>query len=182
MTVINNFQVVTYPRSGLNLLRILLGQQGYNISSSHTFEGINKDTGILTIARNPLDTVSSYFCMVKAHMHSLDYPGIDKMLQTYIETYTWLLDNYDYILDYNDLVDSPNITIEKLLSHYDLPHTQIEYRLDLLKDDPAEKYLVSSKDTEWYQVSREYILSAKLINEADDVYRQMLFARWVIDL
>ena len=175
-THLNNFQVVSYPRSGLNLLRILLGQQGYSIASYHRFEGIDKNTDILTIVRNPLDTVSSYFSMVKSHMDTLDYPGINKMLQTYIETYTWLLNNYSYILDYNDLANSPNTTIERLLSHYDLPHSQIKYRLDLLKDDPSEKYLVSSKNTEWYEASRQYTMSSALIEEADDIYRQMLFS------
>jgi hypothetical protein len=109
-------------------------------------------------------------------MDTLDYPGINKMLQTYIETYTWLLNNYSYILDYNDLANSPNTTIERLLSHYDLPHSQIKYRLDLLKDDPSEKYLVSSKNTEWYEASRQYTMSSALIEEADDIYRQMLFS------
>lgn len=176
---IDNFQVVTYPRSGLNLLRILLGQQGYAISSSHLFEGIDKDTSILTIVRNPIDSISSYFGMVRTHKEDLEYPGIDKMLQTYIETYTWLIENYNYAIDYEDLVSNPDSTIEKLLAYFDMPHKDMEYKLDLLKDDPAEKYLVSSKNTEWYQASRDYIMSAKLIDEADDVYRQMLFANWV---
>jgi hypothetical protein len=174
----DKFQVVTYPRSGLNLLRILLGQQGYPIRSSHRFEGIDKDTSILTIVRNPLDSVSSYFGMAKTYSDTLEYPGIDKMLETYIETYTWLIENYNYAIYYEDLVSSPDSTVEKLLAHFDMPHKEMKYKLDFLQDDPAEKYLVSSKSTEWYQASREYIMSAGLIAEADDVYRQMLFANW----
>ena len=176
---IDSFQVVTYPRSGLNLLRILLGQQYYNVSAFHNSEGIDQDKAIVTIIRSPLDTVSSYFSMVRNHLDSLTLPGIDKMLDTYIETYKWLLDNYSYIIDYNDLVDSPAETVEKLLDHFELPYTSMEYKVDVLKDDPNQEYLVSSKKTEWYQDSREYAMSATLIEEADDIYRQMLFAKWV---
>ena len=69
--------------------------------------------------------------------------------------------------------------MEKLLGYFNMPHKDIEYKLDLVNNDPAKKYLLSSKNTEWYQASREYLMSAKLIDEADDIYRQMLFANWV---
>jgi hypothetical protein len=175
---IDSFQVVTYPRSGLNFLISLLGQQGYSISAFHAFTGIDKRKSILTIARNPIDSISSYFGRVTTWKKHFDYPGIEKMLQTYIETYTWLIENYNYAIDYEDLVSNPNSTIEKLLAYFDMPHKDIEYNLDLVNQDPAKKYLLSSKNTEWYQASREYLVSAKLIDEANDIYRQMLFANW----
>jgi hypothetical protein len=181
-TQLDKFHAVTYPRSGINLLRTLFGQQGYNISSSHTFDGIDKDTKILTIIRNPLDTISSHFAMAKTYSDSLGYPGIDGMIERYIKDYTWLSENYSYIVDYEDLVSSPGETVEKLLKQFDLPYSSIKYRLDIQQDDPSQQYLASSKKAEGYSESREYILASNLIDEANDLYRQMLFAKWVIDL
>ena len=176
---IEDMRLITYPRSGQNLFRMLLGQQGHFIPASHEITDFLDKKQTITIIRNPVESVASAMTMVNFYKKENGYGIIPHMLKKYEETYLWLLDNATYIISYEDLIDNPQDTIEKFLDHFSLKKISVEYQLNLCKDDAKEGYLVSSKNVSSYPKALEYTKTSPFIENAKEVYQRLLFAKWV---
>jgi hypothetical protein len=176
---IEDMKLITYPRSGQNLFRMLLGQQGHAISSSHNTADFLDKKQTITIIRNPVESVASAMAMVDFYKKENGYGIITHMLKKYEETYLWLLDNATYIISYEDLIGSPQDTVEKFLDHFSLKKSSVEYQLNLSKDDAKEGYLVSSKNLNSYPEALEYTKTALFIEDAKEIYQRLLFSKWV---
>ena len=176
---IEDMKLITYPRSGQNLFRMLLGQQGYFIPASHQITHFLDKKQTIAIIRNPVESVASAMAMVDFYKKENGYGIIPHMLKKYEETYLWLLDNATYIICYEDLIDSPQNTIEKFLDHFSLKKISVEYQMNLCEDDPKEGYLVSSKNVSSYPGALEYTKTAPFIEDAKEIYQKLLFSKWV---
>jgi hypothetical protein len=113
------------------------------------------------------------------YKEEINYLMIPSMLIKYEETYTWLLENATYIISYEDLTNNPKNTVEYFLDYFSLKRLDIDYNLDLSRDDPSQGYLVSSKNTDSYLGALEYTKTAPFVEDAKEVYQRLLFAKWV---
>jgi len=176
---IKDMRLITYPRSGQNLFRMLLRQQGYKISSSHNTADFLDKKHVVSIVRNPVDSVASAMAMIDFYKKENGYVIIPRMLKKYEETYTWLLENATYIISYEDLTNDPKNTIEYFLDYFSLKRSDIVYDLNLSKDDAKEGYLVSSKNVSSYPEALEYTKTAPFVEDAKEIYQKLLFSKWV---
>ena len=179
MTEIEDIKLITYPRSGQNLFRMLLRQQGYRIAASHNTEDFLNKKQVVSIIRNPVDSVASAFAMVSFYKKEIEYGLVELMLKNYEKTYSWLLSNYAHVILYEDLIERPKEVVEAFLNRFSLNKKDIVYDLNLSKDDPKEKYLVSSKNLDIYNEILEYTKTCLFIDAATESYRKLVFSKWV---
>ena len=113
--------MLTYPRSGSHYFDdILYKQENIHFTKSHYIEELfdknnNKTRTIITISRDPVDSISSYLSLYKdlnANGHEF---AIIENITKYILMYSFLCENADYVIDFNDLIEYPEPVIKKIL-------------------------------------------------------------------
>jgi len=73
----------------------------------------NKQRVIITIARDPIDSISSYLAI---HHGVADIFLTIQRITDYVLMYAFLCENADYVIDFNDLVTYPEPVVKKILS------------------------------------------------------------------
>ena len=81
----------------------------------------NKQRLIITIARDPIDSISSYLAL---HDGISDEFLITQKITDYVLMYAFLCENADYVVDFNDLVAYPESVIKKILSLVNIDKSQ----------------------------------------------------------
>lgn len=112
--------LLTYPRSGSHYFDDLIYEEKQlHFNKSHYTDQLfdknnNKQRTIITIARDPFDSISSYLALFH-----LDAPGNEHMISEkiteYVLMYSFLYQHADYIVDFNDLINYPKATINQIL-------------------------------------------------------------------
>ena len=175
---ISSAKVITYPRSGQNLFRDLLNQQDYFMPHSHEITDFLNEKHVVTIARNPVDSVASAIAMVdfyKEHYkEEISHLMIPSMLIKYEKTYAWLLENATYIIAYEDLTNNPKETVEKFLDYLSLKRSNVDYKLNMSKDNPDHLSLVSSKNVDSYPKYLEHVKASAFLESAEKIYEKVL--------
>jgi hypothetical protein len=178
-----SFNIITYPRSGRTLLRSLLRQQGYNNNASHSINYFKDNLSIVTIARNPVDSVSSNFAMTnfynKPDVSEVVFSNVDVYLKEYTDYYRWFIDNAAYVISYDNLVQNPKGTMERVFNNFSMPYKNINYDLTLNQDDTRKKHLLTSVVVSFYDKVKTQVLESKHLPEALEAYQQLLFSQWV---
>jgi len=111
--------LLTYPRSGMHFFDDTLYEiENIHFTKSHFLDELfdkdnNKQRVIITIARDPKDSISSYLGMPYT---VIDAFSINQRISEYVFMYAFLCENADYVIDFNDLVSSPESVIKKILS------------------------------------------------------------------
>ena len=146
MRDINNRMLLTYPRSGSKYLKELINQKtGFILKSTHDKEKVfNKY--IISIVRNPNDTLRSKYAMQKHYEPGIvfnDYPEAYKIF------YENLINDSYMLIDYNDLINNTDSLIKYLFNYFNLIDNGLLYKTNL-KDYEGSKYLVSSKTSDTY--------------------------------
>jgi hypothetical protein len=181
MAEIKDAKLITYPRSGQNLFTGLLGQQNYSISRSHEISDFSNQSHVITIIRNPVDSVASAIAMVdfykEFYEQEIGYSLIPSMLKEYERMYAWLLENATYVISYDDLLHNPKRTVEKFLNDLGLEWGSIEYDLGLTRDNPKNLSLVSSKNVDSYPGYLEYVKTASFVEDAKKIYAKLLLKK-----
>lgn len=111
--------LLTYPRSGSNYFDdTLYKQEKIHFIKSHYMENCfdKNNNKIITIARDPIDSICSQLSLYQ----NLDFNGghdftVIENMTNYILMYSFLCENADYIIDFNDLIKYPELVIKKLL-------------------------------------------------------------------
>jgi hypothetical protein len=147
MRNINNRMLLTYPRSGSHYLKELINQKtGTILKATHDKEKVF-DNYIISIIRNPKDTLKSKYAM-QAHYEA------DKIFNYYSDDYhvfyKHLIDNASILINYNDLINETDKLIEYLFDYFNLVDNGSVYKTNL-KDYEGSKYLVSSKTSDAYK-------------------------------
>jgi hypothetical protein len=179
---LEDFLLVTYPRTGSHFLQSYLDQQtGFKITKTH-FPRWSKHKKVITIIRDPEDTLRSAFTMSKHYAtktqtefdweadrenHVFTNPG------AYVDFFEYVADHADVFIDYNTLINDP-YSVCKFLSNY----IGIEIRdkqeyVQYLKDEEYGEYLVSSTtsehyksmDVSWVDMTRHYEIYNKIIKQ-----------------
>ena len=148
-----SIKIITYPRSGAHYLqRLMFSATGKLIEFSHT-KDISGST-VITIARDPFESIHSHVVMKKHYDMNDGYTKLDNI--QYISTYDFLYEDAQIVIDYKDLVESPEKTTEKVLSILGLKKSLVNPLT--LNDDKGSSHLVSSKSSPEYK-NKQFSLS-----------------------
>lgn len=146
MRNINNRMLLTYPRSGSHYLKEMINQKtGVILKSTHDEEKVF-DNYIISIVRNPNDTLRSKYAMQK---HYEPYKIFNDYQEGYKTFYENLINKSYILIDYNDLINNTDNLIKYLFNYFNLIDNGSSYKTNL-KDYEGSKYLVSSKTSNYY--------------------------------
>ena len=145
--------VLTYPRSGMHFFDDTLYEiENIHFTKSHFLDEVfdknnNKQRLIITIARDPIDSISSYLAI---HNGTGDEFLITQRITDYVLMYAFLCENADYVVDFNDLVTYPESVIKKILSlvNIDKNRYNVFFRDNINKN---KNYKASSKSLPNYK-------------------------------
>lgn len=165
-------QVITLQRTGSHyLLSLIEAYFGFDdIEKAHNID--NADGMVISIARDPLDSMSSDLSM-HFHYHGWKEEYIDAIVDQYVGVGHKICDRADIVITYDDLINKP-IGVVKLLSE--------KLSLDILSnpntdyqviDRPNHKYLKSSTTYKDYDKVRDR-LSAMDLSKAYALYEKFL--------
>jgi hypothetical protein len=161
--------LLTFPRSGMNyFINYFYQSSSKLITNFHeyyqveSFLNINNKTindyNLCTIIRNPLDTIVSSTILVEHFRKDLEQEMIKKIINEIKNNYILFYKNnilkIKYVIDYEDLVKDPSLTIKTFGDIVGIPTKQIKY-FDNLVDMPNAGYLVSSKFSKNYSAILE---------------------------
>jgi len=122
--------LTTYPRSGAHYFdRVFYKNTKFHIEHSHSVDWLydrknNKARVVITIARDPKDSIASYIAHEKNKFSGLDWyvndTRVSQIITEYIVMYNFLYEHADYIIDFNDLVGKPEETVKRLFTLLDV--------------------------------------------------------------
>lgn len=163
--------MITYPRSGANYLQnLLLNKTGELVTYSHTIDLINSDNSvIISIARDPFDSIHSHVTM-KKHYYP-DQLFNKSYTDQYKDIYDFSYENAEIIIDYNDLIKSPQEVLEKVCSILGLAEQAGDKPMQTLADNKKFDYLVTSRISSLY---KEKHFEIEDIQDCYDPYKKLL--------
>lgn len=151
--------LLTYPRSGSHYFdELVYKKTKIHIEKSHFVnllfdENNNKTRTILTIARDPKDSINSLIAAETQNIRRLSNEmdklhfinqTFNQIITSYILLYSFLCDYADYVIDFNDLIKYPDIVIQKTLDLLEI--NEENYNLFHRGEQPyAKEYIPSSK-------------------------------------
>lgn len=147
--------LVTYPRSGSHYFdRLIYKEAKFHIERSHIVHNLldkdnNKKRTIVTIVRDPKDSISSYVALEKYLSHC-DPPRINQMITEYVLLYSFLYENADYVVDFEDLVQHPDAVTKKILNLLDI-NEENSYQFVTDIDYNSKNFVESSKELKVYE-------------------------------
>jgi hypothetical protein len=170
-----NINLITYPRSGSHFfVDVFTGITGIELKSSHYFHNV-KDGVVVTIARNPIDSVSSHIAMT----HFFDGFRLD--IQSYINDYNLFYKSIDLekhiIVDFKDLIQYPIKTVTSVCNILGVSVINDTY---IKIDRKVGNRLDTSKDTTFYKNVRKNIQKDMFV-ESENIYRTVLSKKIKID-
>jgi hypothetical protein len=146
--------LITYPRSGSHYFdRLIYKEANFHIERSHTVHNLldkdnNKRRAIVTIARDPKDSISSYVALEKYLSHC-DGPRINQIITEYVLLYSFLYDHADIVIDFKDLVEHPDQVTKKTLNLLDInKENSHQFVTDI--DYNSKNFVESSKELKVY--------------------------------
>ncbi len=156
----DNFLLITYPRTGSHFLFFYLKQlTGFEIKKSH-FPRWSGDKKVITIIRDPEETLRSAFTMSKQaavnrvkdfnweeHKHERGLTNITG----YNYFFDYMTEHADVFIDYNTLIERPYDVCKFLGDYIGLRVKSKEDYIQVLEDIPGQDYLVSSKTSPYYE-------------------------------
>ena len=110
--------VLTYPRSGMHFFDDTLYEiENIHFTKSHFLDDLfdknnNKQRKIITIARDPIDSICSFIAIDNDRREF----SVKQRIADYVFMYAFLCENADYVIDFNDLTAYPEPVIKKILS------------------------------------------------------------------
>jgi hypothetical protein len=144
--------VLTYPRSGMHFFDdTLYKMEKIHFSRSHFLDELfdknnNKQRVIVTIARDPIDSISSYLAI---HNGAADEFLIIQRITDYVLMYAFLYEHADYVVDFNDLVEYPEAVVKKILSLLNIDKNTYD-SFNRGHIPKFENYITSSKSLQHY--------------------------------
>lgn len=149
--------LITYPRSGSHYFAKLVYEKTmFNIQRSHTVNisfdnNNNKTKTIVTIARDPKDSIVSLIALELGRGFNMTDTRINEIITNYILLYNFLFQEADYVVDFNDLVLYPDAVIEKILGLLEIDDTSYLKFPDNTNYDADEMAKKSSKNIPIYE-------------------------------
>lgn len=144
----SDIAIVTYPRSGANYLsNLILNNCRQEINYFHIPQ--NPDRFIITIVRNPFESIHSHVAMRK-HYHPDE--GYSKRYNNeYKDMYNFLYENADIIIKYEDLIESSEKVLLKICNDLGFEINPLDIPVPVTMDNKENTYLRSSKTSSEYK-------------------------------
>ena len=162
------YSIVTVPRTGSHYLQErLLQHTGVLIYKYHNPQP-NK---IITIARDPRDTIASDLSMASFFRGNYDNDDVQKTIDAVYKLYQYV-SQADITIDYDDLISFPYETTKALAEAMGIKIKTDKYITRIL-DDPKNKHMTSSKNLTHYQEIL-CLLEDYDISPIYDIYHKML--------
>lgn len=166
---------MTFPRSGSVYLHELAIQScNYYFVKTHNYEyPKSDDQKIVTVARNPIDTIVSSVAMLVYYREdkTCQY-DLDSESENYLRFYNKMITDADIIVDYDKFINDPKGTLKSLESILGITCGAMEYR-DRIKDRPENKQLKTSKSSPLYD--KIYKMALKMdMSKQNEVYLELL--------
>lgn len=132
--------LVTVPRVGSIYLRdLLFHHTGHYLKKSHSLT----DDKIITIARDPLEFLTSSICMDIFYGKASPKYDFSILIQALTDLYA-SLESSDIIIKHEDLISNPKSVAKYLSKTLDLTFIDEPF-VNQAKDQPKNAHLVSSK-------------------------------------
>ena len=162
------YSIVTIPRTGSHYLQErLLQHTGVLIHKYHD----PQPTKIITIARDPKDTLASDLAMSSFFNGTYNDMIIHETIRSSLKLYKYI-SQAEIIIDYDDLINFPYETTKALANAIGAKMEVHTYKTKIL-DDPKNGHVISSKNLEEYQKIRTRLDSYE-IPAIYDIYNKML--------
>lgn len=164
--------VVTYPRSGSTylawLLSLSLNQKidKFHLDQPGEFEKMKSYDYSITTVREPVSSITSIVTMESFYFRNgQDFnlyvnAMIQKRIQEYINFYRTAKDNITFLFDYNEINKKRDELVKFVSVNTDSKIFNNKH-LDIIEDNPKNKFLRSSK------TSSEYALVENLLLDYD---------------
>ena len=134
-------------------------EEGIHFTKSHYLDELfdknnNKRRKIITIARDPIDSLASYLSLY--HEDNWKSGGhefiIKEKITEYVLMYSFLCENANYVIDFNDLIQHPESVIRKILGLLDIDKNTY-MRFSRVVIEKHKDYIPSSRSSEKYDRS-----------------------------
>lgn len=172
--------LVTYTRSGSHYFADLIKEKTmFNIKRSHTINisfdnNNNKTKKIITIARDPKDTITSLIALMIGQGFNMPDSKINEVITQYVLFYNFLFQEADYVIDFRDLISFPDKVTEKALefleidqkSHIEFPDDTNYNTIGLAKKSSKELPTYNSINLNNFSMSLAYLYYNKLLSRA----------------
>lgn len=163
--------LINHQRSGTHYLQDLLKQKtGYWLRSSHDteFEGDK----VITIVRDPYDALHSEAVQLSHYdMFKNSHFSVDK----YVDFYKALMPRLDVIIDYNTLINNPDLVVNTLANIFDFTVNDVSY-ISTLRDEVEGKHIVTSKSSDMYN---KIFFDKTELNECYEIYNYLISKKTV---
>jgi hypothetical protein len=150
--------LITFPRSGSHYFdELLYKKEGIHFEKSHSIDLLfdknnNKTRKILTIVRDPKDSVISYRAVEERNnLNPLSWQKmrLHQIMSEYITLNSFLYDHADYVIDFNDLILHPDAVIKKIIELLEI--NKKDYKnFDNRPHEYENSYVPSSKNLSSY--------------------------------
>jgi hypothetical protein len=150
--------LVTFPRSGSHYFdELIYKEKGIHIEKSHSIDSLfdkdnNKKRTIITIVRDPADSIISYRANEEIqNVSPLSWQNtrIHQIMSEYILIHNFLYEHADYIIDFNDLILHPKAVVTKIIELLEIPEEDYK-NFDRSNYPYAKEYVPSSKSLPSY--------------------------------
>jgi hypothetical protein len=165
-------QIITLQRTGSHYLVYLI--EAYfgldRIEKYHDVE--NADGIVISIARDPLDSMSSDLSM-HFHYHGWQEDNVRSIVDKYVKIGNQICDRADIVIKYDDLIYNPLGVIKFIAEKVNINLLNSPSKSYEVVDKPNYKYLKSSTVYQDYDKVRE-ILSSMDLSKAYELYEKFL--------
>jgi hypothetical protein len=171
--------LITFPRSGAHYFQNYLFQStGYKIDKTHD---PLKDISIVTVARNPTDSISSMVAMLCEYNDELPIDvAVQRITENYEQFYIYLDNHADMVFDYEDLISSPEKVAQYFSNASGLEYSSIDYEDDI-RDMPDKRHVRTSIYSKAYGLSKDMLISnTDKLAKANDLYLRLLSKKIVL--
>lgn len=145
------YALLSYPRAASHYLQnLLLTRFGITAERHHWFDQIkNKDRLIISIIRNPIDSIASNMSRVA---YFGEVPGsIESHVRTYSDSIDEVLENADVIVDFEELISDPDSVAKKLSDILGLRLFDNGHDISVGRETSTSTFIPTSKNVEGYQ-------------------------------
>lgn len=171
----SEYSIVTIPRSGSHYLQDRIEQHtGVYVKRSHELQN-NK---MITIIRDPIDFLSSYVAMDALYYkqgsldHFLSSPSSYCFSDWFTKNDIDIIDNFDIIIKYESLIDSPFETVKKIAEKMSINVIEDRYKSNII-DRPYMNHVVSSKNVNGYDTIRQ-VIEKQDLSRTYEIYNKFL--------
>lgn len=177
-----NTIILTYPRQGsnyvgMNLNNLFRSNKMSDIRRSHEIKDAKGYDYIISLVRNPLDTITSELCQA---VETKDFVGDSRLwierlkrFDAYIETYEFLMQQPNLLLiDFEDLKNDHDKVFDYLTKYLNIKSFK-EAKVKVVSPPPTRIFTPTSTWNPKYDEVKEKLSKSHQLNQANISYNNL---------